>query len=29
MQANEQINKGQVTEQTFFVEAQLIAVRNV
>ena len=29
MQANEQINKGQVTEKTFFVEVQCIAVRNV
>ena len=29
MQANEQISKGQVTEKTFFVEFQFIAVRNV
>ena len=29
MQANEQISKGQVTEKTFLVEFQFIAVRNV
>ena len=29
MQANEQISKEQVKEQTLFVEAQLIAVRKV